>query len=450
MDRLEHALDTTAPPPLREAATRAGCPAAGIRELVAARRIVVIDDDLAYATPAYRELERKALALAGTSPLTPAALRDATGTSRKYVMAILEDLGRRGVLKRTPDGHVPGPRAAIERELVTDADITATPHVSGIVLAGGASKRFGSDKLEATLEGRTLLGRAIDAVAAVSTEVIVVVAPGDDRLLPDAGSVPVRRAEDPETHGGPLVGLLAGLERAREPLAIVAGGDMPTMSVDVLSALVRALAATEGASDAAVLVRQGMERPLPAVLRNGAATQAARRLLAEDERSLRALLAILRDAATRGSRVARPRPLRRHPRRHRPSGRPALDLSRREQGKTKAPACGRARPWEGGNGRSWWRSAPVGVVGELRESRGTLEEEEGPNVAQGNRETTAALAAGAPALLREALRCGFGLQLVDLGLGEDHCGANIGWSLLSDPVDRDHNRIMTHRVLSTH
>ena len=177
---------------------------------------------------------------------------------------------------------------------MTDADNAVTPHVSGIVLAGGASKRFGSDKLEATLEGRTLLGRAIDSVAAVSTEVIVVVAPGDDRLLPDAGSVPVRRAEDPETHGGPLVGLLAGLELAREPLAIVAGGDMPTLSVDVLSALIRTLDATEGASDAVILVRQGMERPLPAVLRNGAATQAARRLLAEDERSLRALLAILR------------------------------------------------------------------------------------------------------------------------------------------------------------
>ena len=85
---------------------------------------------------------------------------------------------------------------------MTDVDIKATPHVSGIVLAGGASKRFGSDKLEATLEGRSLLGRAIDAVAAVSTEVIVVVAPGDDRLLPDAGTVPVRRAEDPETPAG--------------------------------------------------------------------------------------------------------------------------------------------------------------------------------------------------------------------------------------------------------
>ena len=76
-----------------------------------AGRIVVLEPDLAYAASAYRELESTALALAGTAPLTPATLRDATGTSRKYVMAILADLDRRGVLRRTPDGHVPGPRA---------------------------------------------------------------------------------------------------------------------------------------------------------------------------------------------------------------------------------------------------------------------------------------------------------------------------------------------------
>jgi hypothetical protein len=52
-----------------------------------------------------------ALGLAADRPLTPAALRDATGTSRKYVMAFLEDLGRRGILTRTPTGHVAGPRA---------------------------------------------------------------------------------------------------------------------------------------------------------------------------------------------------------------------------------------------------------------------------------------------------------------------------------------------------
>jgi hypothetical protein len=50
--------------------------------------------------------------MAAAGPLTPAAYRDATGTSRKFVMAILEDLDRRGVLRRTDAGHVPGPRAA--------------------------------------------------------------------------------------------------------------------------------------------------------------------------------------------------------------------------------------------------------------------------------------------------------------------------------------------------
>jgi hypothetical protein len=49
--------------------------------------------------------------LAEVAPLTPARLRDATGTSRKYVMALLEELDRRAILRRTPAGHVPGPRA---------------------------------------------------------------------------------------------------------------------------------------------------------------------------------------------------------------------------------------------------------------------------------------------------------------------------------------------------
>ncbi len=112
MGRLEAALAVPAPPPLGEAARRAGCPAEGVRGLEAAGRIVRVEDDLAWAGSTYRGLEALALRLATPGPLTPATLRDATGTSRKYVMALLEDLDRRGVLRRTPDGHVPGPRAS--------------------------------------------------------------------------------------------------------------------------------------------------------------------------------------------------------------------------------------------------------------------------------------------------------------------------------------------------
>jgi selenocysteine-specific elongation factor len=113
MDRLVDALATEAPPALGDAARAAGCPPQAIRDLERDGRIVVLEPDLAYAATTYRTLEMTALSLAATAPLTPAALRDATGTSRKYVLAILADLDRRGILRRTPDGHVPGSRAAL-------------------------------------------------------------------------------------------------------------------------------------------------------------------------------------------------------------------------------------------------------------------------------------------------------------------------------------------------
>jgi selenocysteine-specific elongation factor len=113
MDRLEHALAVPAPPALAEAARTAGCASSGIRDLERSGRIVVLEPDLAYASSTYREITAQALTLAAAAPVTPAALRDATGTSRKYVMAILADLDRQGILRRTPDGHVRGPRAPV-------------------------------------------------------------------------------------------------------------------------------------------------------------------------------------------------------------------------------------------------------------------------------------------------------------------------------------------------
>ncbi len=110
MDRLEAALAVAAPPALAEAARAAGCPPAGVKALEAANRIVRLEDDLAWAAATYRELSRKALSMAAVGPLSPAAFRDATGTSRKYVLVILEDLDRRGLLRRTDAGHVLGPR----------------------------------------------------------------------------------------------------------------------------------------------------------------------------------------------------------------------------------------------------------------------------------------------------------------------------------------------------
>jgi len=121
MDRLAAALEVVAPPALSNAARASGCPPEGIRELERSGRIVRLEDDLAYGIETYQMLEERAVEMARTSPLTPAAFRDATGTSRKYVMATLEDLDRRAVLRRTPAGHVPGPRAKPGRPVGTSS-----------------------------------------------------------------------------------------------------------------------------------------------------------------------------------------------------------------------------------------------------------------------------------------------------------------------------------------
>lgn len=135
MARLEALLATSAPPALDDAARSAGCPPDGVRALEAAGRIVRLEADLAYAAPAYHRLAAQALAMARTGPLAPAAFRDATGTSRRYVLAVLEDLDRRGILRRTPEGHIPGPKAPAQAPLPPAQVQTSPVHAAPAVAA---------------------------------------------------------------------------------------------------------------------------------------------------------------------------------------------------------------------------------------------------------------------------------------------------------------------------
>ena len=159
--------------------------------------------------------------------------------------------------------------------------------VSGIVLAGGRSRRFGSDKLAARVGAGTLLDRSVAALADVTIEIVVVVAPGDRRTPPSVGR-PLRLVADPVAHGGPLVGLLAGLEAVEQPLAVVVGGDMPSLRPEVLGLLVRTLIA-QPTFGGVILRSRGMPVPLPAAIRTGAATDVTRRLVGDGERRLGSL-----------------------------------------------------------------------------------------------------------------------------------------------------------------
>lgn len=169
-----------------------------------------------------------------------------------------------------------------------------TERTGAVVLAGGRSARFGRDKLAEPVGGAPLLDHAIDAVRAVVDEVVVVVAAGTTRVVPEG----VRVAVDPSPFEGPLAGAATGL--AAFPAAvgrvILVGGDMPSLQAGVLTLLLGRLDALP-AVEAAILEGAG---PLPLAVRRAAALDAAVAILAEGQRRLRRLPERL-DAAVVGA-----------------------------------------------------------------------------------------------------------------------------------------------------
>ena len=154
--------------------------------------------------------------------------------------------------------------------------------------------RFGdADKLVAEVDGVPLLHHPVLRLAEVAGHVIVVLAPGAE-APPMPPGVMVRVVHDAAEGEGPLAGVLAGLEAADSELALVAGGDMPTLVTAVLLELLRV--AMEAPVDAVALQEDDRCRPLPPVLRVRPATAAAHALLHDGERRLRALPQALRTA----------------------------------------------------------------------------------------------------------------------------------------------------------
>jgi molybdenum cofactor guanylyltransferase len=165
--------------------------------------------------------------------------------------------------------------------------------VTGIVLAGGGSVRFGRDKLAESYHGLPLLHHAIVRLAEVCGDVVVVLAPEVPEPALPMGA-PVRFARDAVEGEGPLAGLLAGLLEMSADWALVAGGDMPELSTAVLREMVDV--ARTAPVDAVTLADEGRYRPLPVALRSGPAREVAHRALHDGERSLRGFLDGLRVA----------------------------------------------------------------------------------------------------------------------------------------------------------
>ncbi len=105
--------------------------------------------------------------------------------------------------------------------------------MTGVVLAGGASRRMGRDKAFLELDGRPLIEIVVERMASVCAEVLVVA--GDVRPYAGLGA---RLVEDHFRGVGALGGLHAGLEAATHELSLIVGCDMPFLNPDLLRAFV--------------------------------------------------------------------------------------------------------------------------------------------------------------------------------------------------------------------
>jgi phospholipid/cholesterol/gamma-HCH transport system ATP-binding protein len=103
--------------------------------------------------------------------------------------------------------------------------------VTAFILAGGKSTRMGSDKAFVTLNGRTLLARAMELAGSVTRDVRIVGDPA--KFTPFAPTV-----EDLFRNCGPLGGIHAALRGSQTDLNLILAVDVPFVSAALLQYLI--------------------------------------------------------------------------------------------------------------------------------------------------------------------------------------------------------------------
>lgn len=150
--------------------------------------------------------------------------------------------------------------------------------LAAVVLAGGGSRRMGTDKAALRVGGQRLVDRVVTRLREVAVEVVVTAGP--DRRLEPEGAREIR-----DEGVGPLGGILAGLEAVTARDVAVVAVDHP----DPCTALLVALAARRAGAPCAAPVVGGRLQPLHAVWAREAAP-AVRTAVAAGERSPTRLL----------------------------------------------------------------------------------------------------------------------------------------------------------------
>ncbi len=154
--------------------------------------------------------------------------------------------------------------------------MTTVPDLTGIVLAGGQSRRMGMNKAFVEVDGVPMIQRVLNALTACCAQVLVVT------KEPEAyRHLGVRAVADEQPVQTPLAGVCSGLRATATPWAFLAACDLPFLS----SEAVRLLAELADGFEAAAPRVEGRWHPLHAVY-SSAALPALERQLASGERRM--------------------------------------------------------------------------------------------------------------------------------------------------------------------
>jgi molybdopterin-guanine dinucleotide biosynthesis protein A len=119
--------------------------------------------------------------------------------------------------------------------------------ISGAVLAGGTSSRFGSEKAIAAFRSEHMISHVIRVLLKVTDEVVVAVAPGRGGFYRDLLGEDVSVVEDVESGVGPIQGLVTALDSASGDYVLVSPCDTPLLREEVCEMTIRRAEGRDGA-----------------------------------------------------------------------------------------------------------------------------------------------------------------------------------------------------------
>jgi len=163
---------------------------------------------------------------------------------------------------------------------------------TAVILAGGFSKRFGSDKALIVLAGKPLVLHVINRVSKVVDDVLVVVSSKDrknnfETILGENANLLI----DKEESQSPLIGAITGFESAEGEYSLLLPCDTPLVSTRIVQFL---LDMCINRSAAIPRWPNGYIEPLQAVYHTKSALTAAKKSFTQGNRNMQSMIDNLR------------------------------------------------------------------------------------------------------------------------------------------------------------